>query len=463
MLKTNYEEMYHALTNFFAPSQLLTGDAISRDYGHDEMESVFHLPDVLVFPTSTDEIAQVMRLANQYDVPVIARGAGTGLVGGCVAIEGGILLDLSKMNHILELDEENAVLVTEAGVMLKDIADYAQQHGYLYAPDPGEKTATIGGNISTNAGGMRAVKYGVTRNSVQALTVVTAKGDIVELGGKVVKNSSGFDLKDLFIGSEGTLGIVTTATLKLLPLPKFSTSLLVPFSNFSDAIANVPRILNSGITPTALEFFEADSIKYWEQFTNKSFPENGFAAYLLLTLDGQQQESVESAYETLAELCLDNNAADAFVLDNAELKKQVWSARDSFLEAIKNSTPKMDEVDAVVPRSAIAEFISFTHQYAKDNQIRIPGFGHAGDGNLHLYICKDNYSETDWQEKLAATFDALYQKATELKGKISGEHGIGFAKKHYLATSSSVAELELMRTVKSAIDPNNILNPQKVI
>jgi len=460
---TDYQTIYQQLGKSFDNQSLLFGDQINPDFGHDEMESFQHLPDIVVRPKTTQEVAVVMQLANQYQIPVTARGTGTGLVGGCVPMEGGILIDLSAMNQILELDANNLTLTTEAGVMLKDVATYAEDQGFLYAPDPGEKTASIGGNIATNAGGMRAVKYGVTRESVRALTVVTPQGDILKLGGKVVKTSSGLDLKDLFIGSEGILGIITEATLRIRPLPKANTSLMVPFDDFKAALGTVPKILQSGIQPTAVEFFEADSVKCWENFASQEFPQSGAAAYLLLTFDEQSDEIIESDYEAIAELCLDNGASDAYVLDTDELKKAVWSARDAFLEAIKASTPDMDEADAVVPRSATAEFVQYTHDLAKKEKIRIPGFGHVGDGNLHLYICQDDYDDTTWKTKLSTVFNALYAKASALDGKVSGEHGIGYAKRNYLKDTTLDADLVAMRAVKTALDPNHILNPDKVI
>lgn len=451
------------LRQYFGTEALQSGSQINPDFGHDEMETVYHLPDILVRPGNTEEVAQIMRIADRYEVPVVARGGGTGLVGGAVAVEGGIMIDLAGMNKIIGIDVTNAMLSTQPGVLLKDVAAYARDHGFLYAPDPGEKTATIGGNISTNAGGMRAVKYGVTRNSVEALTVVTASGDIVNLGGIVSKNSSGFDLKDLIIGSEGTLGLVTEARLKLFPLPKYSSSLLIPFENYRAAISNVPRILSTGVRPTALEFFEGDSIALWENYTHESFPEKGHQAYLLLTFDGASQEAIEEAYEQVAELCLAHEAADVFVLDDEATAAQVWRARDSFLEAFKNSTPQMDEIDAVVPVGALADMVDFTHSYSEQSGIRIGGFGHAGNGNLHLYICRDDLSDEEWRNKLRLAFDALYGKACELQGKISGEHGIGYAKRDYLVATTQPQVLTMMRAVKRALDPKNILNPHKVI
>ncbi|VDG32019.1 dehydrogenase [Lactobacillus backii] [Lactiplantibacillus mudanjiangensis] len=461
-ITTTYQPIYQQLVSHLDPSLVLIGKQINTELGHDELNTFQHLPDLVVKPQSTEQVALVMRLATQYQVPVTARGAGTGLVGGCVPIEGGLLIDLTSMNQIIELDTENLTLTTQAGALLKDVAAYATNQGYLYAPDPGEKAATIGGNIATNAGGMRAVKYGTTRDSVRALTVVTAQGKILELGSKVVKNSSGLDLKDLFIGSEGVLGIITEATLQIRSLPKASASLLIPFDNFETALSAVPKILRSGTQPTAVEFFEADTIKCWEAFANQSFPQAGAAVYLLLTVDGQQSDVVTTDYEKIAELCLDQGAIDVYVLDTDVLKKQIWSARDAFLEAIKASTTTMDEADAVVPRSATTEFVAFTHQLAAEEHVRIPSFGHVGDGNLHLYICQDDYDDDTWKFKLTTIFKALYDKAIALNGKISGEHGIGYAKRPYLQAASSPAELAIMQAIKAALDPDSLLNPDKI-
>ena len=282
-------------------------------------------------------------------------------------------------------------------------------------------------------------------------------------GGKGVKNSSGYDLLDLVIGSEGTLGIITGATLRLLPLPTVSMSLLVPFETMDEALLAVPEIIKSKTEPTAIEYMSRETILFAEDFLSKKFPDDSHEAYLLLTFDGSDQKSVESSYEKVAELCLEMGAYDAYFVDTEERKKSVWSARGAFLEAIKASTDEMDECDVVVPRSRIADFIKFTHHCAKEVGLRIPSFGHAGDGNLHVYICRDGAPQDEWDLKLKKAFDLMYEKANELGGKVSGEHGIGFAKKEYLKASLTDAEIVLMQGIKKTFDPKNILNPDKVI
>ncbi|GAF40649.1 glycolate oxidase [Agrilactobacillus composti DSM 18527 = JCM 14202] len=463
MESTKQIDILALLKDVLPKEQLLSGDEISEDYGHDEMGTYFHLPDLVVKAKSTEDVSAVMKVAYAQNIPVVVRGAGTGLVGGSIAVKGGILIDLSGMNQIKELDEDNLTLTVDPGVLLMDIKSFTEEKGFFYPPDPGEKSATIGGNISTNAGGMRAIKYGVTRDFIRALTVVAPNGDVMHLGGKVVKNSSGYDLKDLVIGSEGTLGIVTEATLKLIMLPTVTTSLLIPFESFEGAIKNVPVILRSGIVPTAMEFFENNSVKFWEIFTNKVFPEDNHTAYLLLSFDGQTTEEVEGAYEKVAEICLDNGAEDVYVLDDDGQRDTVWTARGAFLEAIKNSTTEMEEADVVVPRSKIVDFIQFTHDTSKSEAIRIPGFGHVGDGNLHFYICRDDLDDQTWQAKLNTVFDAMYAEGRKLGGQVSGEHGIGMAKRKYLNLALEDSTLNMMRAIKKAVDPNNILNPEKVI
>lgn len=442
--------------------RVFIGEKISEDYSHDELGGITNYPEVLVKVKTTEEISAIMSFANKRNIPVVVRGSGTGLVGAAVAVEGGIMMETTMMNRILELDEENLVITVEPGVLLMELAEYVEAHGFLYPPDPGEKSATIGGNISTNAGGMRAVKYGVTRDYVRGLTVVLTTGEIVEFGGKVVKNSSGYNLKEIIIGSEGTLGIITKVILKLLPLPTISVSLLVPFATMQDALDIVPEIIKSKAIPTAIEYFCRETILLSEDYLGKKFPDTKNDAYILLTFDGCESALVEREYANVADLCLEKGALNVYVVDTEERKKSVWSARGAFLEAIKASTSEMDECDVVVPRSRIAEFIRYTHQISKDLNIRIPSFGHAGDGNLHIYVCRDELDNNSWIEILNTAFKLMYSKAKELGGLVSGEHGIGFAKRRYMQEQYGETHMRLMKGIKAVFDPNNILNPQKV-
>ena len=454
---------FEALQKICGSDRVIAREDIGEDYSHDELSGTRNYPDVLVKVTSAKEVSEIMKYASANNIPVTPRGSGTGLVGGSVAISGGIMIDLTMMNHFLELDEENMTLTLEPGVLLMEVGKYVESAGLFYPPDPGEKTATIGGNINTNAGGMRAVKYGVTRDYVRGLEVVLPNGEIIQLGGKVVKNSSGYSLKDLIVGSEGTLGIVTKAILRLLPLPKHKISLLVPFPDLPSAIKAVPEIIRASSIPTAVEFMEREVILAAEEFLARKFPDNTSDAYLLLTYDGASKEEVDLAWQEAADICLECGAIDVFISNTQERNESIWAARGAFLEAIKASTTEMDECDVVVPRRNVADFVLFSHELQNKHDIRIRSFGHAGDGNLHIYILRDNLDDEAWERKLAAVFDDLYSKAEKLGGKVSGEHGIGYAKKPYLDSSLSAEEKQLMAGIKSVFDPNNILNPGKLL
>lgn len=464
MYKKIISEDIKNLKKLIAEDRVIEYDETYEEYSKDELGTVAVAPEVIIKVINAQEVAKIMKYANENLIPVTVRGSGTGLVGACVPIHKGILLDMTLMNKIIELDEENLSLVVEPGVLLMDIYECIEPKGYFYAPDPGEKTATIGGNIATNAGGMRAVKYGVTRDWVRALEVVLPNGEIVEFGRNVVKDTTGYSLKNLVIGSEGTLAIITKATLKLVSLPNKVISLLVPFDSLEKAIEQVPKVLQSNTDPTAVEFFSRDTIKFAEDFLGKSFPESENSAYILLTFDGANDEELEAKYKKAADLCLNElGAEDVLIVDTDERKEDVWNARGAFLEAIKASTTEMDECDVVVPRAEVSNFIKYTFELSKKYNIRIPSFGHAGDGNLHIYICKDDLPQEEWDTKLEKVFDDLYSKAKEVKGLVSGEHGIGFAKKKYLVDILGDTQVSLMIGIKKVFDPNNILNPGKII
>lgn len=445
------------------PDRTYFGEGIHDDFSHDEMvEYGKYAPEVVVEAISATEVSAVMQYACQHNLPVTPRGSGTGLCGGAVSINGGIILSLAKMDRILEIDEENMTVTTEPGVLLMDLAKTVADRDLLYPPDPGEKSATIGGNVMTNAGGMRAVKYGVTRDYVRGMEVVLPNGEVIEVGGKVAKNSSGYSLKDLIIGSEGTLGIITKLTLKLIPLPKRTVSLLVPFNDLEACIDTVPKIIKAKAVPTAVEFMEKEVIEAAEEYLGKHFPDKSADAYLLLTFDGNSTAEVERQLDQAAQICLDAGAIDVFISDTDERQESIWSARGAFLEAIKSSTPAMDECDVVVPRNQVARFVKFVKELERTHKIRIRSFGHAGDGNLHVYVCKDDLSDLEWKQRLDPVMQAMYDKAIELKGQVSGEHGIGHAKVEFLRKSVGKTQMNLMKGIKQAFDPQNILNPGKV-
>jgi glycolate oxidase len=404
-----------------------------------------------------------MRYASREGLAVVVRGSGTGLVGGAVAVDGGIMLVTTAMNRILELDEKNMCVTVEPGVLLTDLAAFCESRGFFYPPDPGEKTATIGGNIAANAGGMRAIKYGVTRDYVLGLEIVLANGEVLNTGGKVVKNSSGYSIQDIIIGSEGTLAVVTKAILKLLPVPAASMSMLAPFASIDSAIEAVPRLLGGNFAFTALEFMERETIMYAEEFLGKKFLDAKHPAYLLLSLDGDDEDIVLNACSGACDACLAAGAEDVYLVDTEERKNAVWAARGAFLEAIKASAGEIDECDVVVPRAGVADFIKYTHELARQTGLRLPSFGHAGDGNLHVYLCRDGLPQEEFRSRCKRTFDLLYEKAAQMGGLVSGEHGIGYAKRTYLARQHGDTYMALLRGIKQVFDPQGILNPHKVV
>ena len=441
---------------------VIAGGPLLEDYTHDEMAAVRSYPDGVVFPKDTEQVSRVMQFASSRHIAVTPRGAGTGLCGGAVPVEGGIVLCLSRMSAILEIDRENLTATVESGVMLMSIHQAVEAQGFLYAPDPGEKTATIGGNVNTNAGGMRAIKYGVTRDNIRGLEVVMPSGEVLEMGGKHAKNSTGYSLMSSFIGSEGTLGIVTRATLKLFPLPRQTLSLLVPFNSLGDAIRTVPRILATGILPQSIEFAEKGVIEASERYLGKRFPHASAPSYLLLRVDGNSPAEVSSAMDLVGDACLTAGAVDVLIADSPERQSAIWDGRAAFLAALKSGN-EVDECDVVLPRNRIAELVEYTKEVSGAVGVRIESFGHAGDGNLHIYVLRDGMSTGDWERKLPKAMDLLYEKGDALGGLVSGEHGIGLAKRKYMARNLSGGELALMSRLKKTFDPEGILNPGKVV
>ncbi|MBQ6314864.1 MAG: FAD-binding oxidoreductase [Mogibacterium sp.] len=445
-----------------------TGEDISPDYARDEMPIYgTRMPDLAVQPRSTEEVAAVMKICYENNIPVTPRGAGTGLAGGAVPLLGGVLLDISKMNRIISYDLENFVVNIEAGVLLADLAADCLTRGMLYPPDPGEKFACVGGNVATNAGGMRAVKYGTTRDYVRAMTVVLPNGEITHMGATVSKTSSGYSLMNLMIGSEGTLGIITELTLKIIPAPKAMASLIIPFRDLKTALATVPKFRMNHMDPQAIEFMEREIVMLSERYVGKAvFPQelNGepINAYLLITLDGTSVEEVDQLIEQAAGIALDCGAMDVLIADTSNRIKDAWAARSSFLEAIMEETKLLDECDVVVPVNKIADYLEFVNEQGKKCGLEIKTFGHAGDGNLHIYQCSNDLEEEEFKRRVDEFFDIIYREATRCGGLVSGEHGIGSGKIKYLVDSVGETNMELMLGIKKVFDPKMILNPGKV-
>lgn len=450
--------------------KVFTADQINEDFSHDEMPIYgSYQPDVLVAAKSTEDVSKILKLCNEYKIPVLARGAGSGLVGSGVAINGGVMIDMQGMNKILEYDLDNLVVRVQPGVYLHDLAEDCLTKGYMYPPDPGEKFATLGGNVATNAGGMRAVKYGTTRDYVRGMKVVLPTGEVTDFGAVISKSSTGYSLKDLMIGSEGTLGIITELTLKIVPAPKTTISLIVPFENLNDCIGTVPKIFQANLHPQAIEFMERKIVLASEKYIGKeTFPKNiegtDANAYLLVTFDGDDEEEIYELMERAAEVLTENGAIDVLVADTPAQLKEAWAARSSFLEAIESQYELLDECDVVVPITKIPEYVEFVNKEAEGYMFDVQSFGHAGDGNLHIYTLSNEADKLDqFKDEVNEFMYVIYKKAYDLGGKLSGEHGVGAGKLKYLKDFEGDINTDLMRGIKRVFDPNMILNPDKVI
>ena len=448
--------------------RVIVGSDVNPDYARDEMPIYgTRMPDVSIDVLTTEEISAIMKLCYENNVPVTCRGAGTGLVGACTPMAGGVVLCTMRMKQILGYDEDNFVVRVQPGVLLNDLAEDALTRGLLYPPDPGEKFATLGGNVATNAGGMRAVKYGATRDYVRAMTVVLPTGEVVRMGASVSKPSSGYSLMNLMIGSEGTLGIITELTLKLIPAPKYAASLICPFEDLRTCISAVPMFKKAHMNPQAIEFFEKEILVSSEEYLGKSvFPRSicgtEIGAYLLVTFDANSQEELDKLIEQGAELVVEADALDVLVADTPAKFKDAWAARSSFLEGIEEQTTLLDECDVVVPVSKIPEFVDYIKEIDGEFDFDIKSFGHAGDGNLHVYTCSNDMERDEFVRQVDQFMRKIYARATELGGLISGEHGIGMGKVDYLAESVGPVNMRLMEGVKRVFDPKMILNPGKV-
>lgn len=463
MYKRVDEGIVDALRRIAGKEAVLAETERMEPYGHDEVIGLQASPEVVIRATSARQISEIFKLAAKENVPVTPRGAGYGLSGGAVPVLGGIVVSLEKMNRILEIDKRNLMVVVEPGVIVGDLHRAVEAEGLFYPPDPASlDSCMIGGNIAECAGGPRAVKYGVTKDYVCGLEVVLASGDIITLGGKLVKNVTGYNLIGLLVGSEGTLGVVTRIILRLLPLPKIQTDLLVPFDDFQAAADTVSDIISHRILPTTIEFMEQDSLLAVERLLQKEVPYRDAAAQLLIQLDGNRDEAVEADFELVGEICLKHGARDVLVARDRPAQDRLWEARRKIIEALKNESPINHMEDVVVPRSEIGPLLKGTKEIARRNEIRIVSFGHAGDGNVHVNILKDEIPSNRWEAVLPVVQESIYRLSLSLGGMITGEHGIGVIRRRYLPLALDDIQIDLMRRIRKVFDPGYILNPGKI-
>lgn len=439
--------------------ELLTDKEKLEKYARDETPGdYFFLPDAAFLPTETDSISRLLEINKNTRMPIIPRGGGTSRTAGSLAINGGIVLSMEKMNKIIDFDEKNCILEVQPGVITEEINKFLEPEGFFFPPDPASiDSCSIGGNVATNAGGARCLSYGLTRNYIRGCEVIFPDGSKEFLGGKLKKNATGYSLLNLLIGSEGTLGVITRIFLEATPLPPYTATLVAPFKSLEDAALSAFNILSSGFIPSAFELIDEDAVRATITNLDKKIPMAEEGTLLIAELLESSERELEKKFELIGNKFLENNAMDVFVAEENHQQEKIWDFRRSISEALDLSGTIIPE-DVSLPRSNIPKFIPEIKKLEKEFNTKIFTFGHIGDGNLHVNILKNK----EWKDNGKEIIDNLFKKLNTFGGKISGEHGIGFTKKKYLKYSRTEKEINLMKKIKTEFDPSNILNPGKI-
>lgn len=432
-------------------------------YSHDETEDLRFPPEVVLKPSSPEEISSILSYCNERSIPVTPRGAGTGLSGGALPVFGGVILSSEKLNRILFIDERNHQVTVEPGVITQVLQDAVREKGLFYPPDPASKgSCFIGGNISENSGGPKAVKYGVVKDYVLNLEMVLPDGEIIWTGANVLKNATGYNLTQLVVGSEGTLGVVTKIVLRLIPHPQHDLLMLVPFKSATQACEAVNAVFQAGIIPSAMEFMERDAIDWAMRFveTNVEVADD-VEAHLLIEVDGNDEEVLMKQMEKITDILQQFSIGEILFADTSDQKASLWKLRRSVAEAVKRNSVYKEE-DTVVPRAELPALLSGVKSIGKKYGFKSVCYGHVGDGNLHVNVIKGDLSDEDWTEKLPQGIREIFQLCVKLGGTLSGEHGIGWVQKPYMDIAFNATQMKLMQQIKNVFDPNGILNPGKI-
>ncbi|NWK55779.1 FAD-binding protein [Verrucomicrobiaceae bacterium N1E253] len=449
------------LSSFLPTDQVSTAEDVLDAHASDKWHASA-LPDVVVFAHTTEDVAKTVAFAHQHGIPVYTRAAGTGHIAGCVPVHGGILISTEPMNEILEISPSDGTAVVQPGVITGELQQAVREHGWYYPPDPASlKECTLGGNVATNAGGPRCLKYGVTKQYILGLTVVLADGQVLKTGGRCHKNSTGFDLTSLMVGSEGMLGIITEITVRLIPHPQTRAMLGASFPDFAAAAAAVQAILDAGTLPSALEITDGFTMNAARDYLGADKLPPG-DAYLMIEIDGNT-ETVARELPTLRDFLLEHQALRIDEAPNEDACERIWQLRRDFSYSLKHTgLTKLNE-DIVVPRSKLVALVEFAEQLQQDTGIPVACFGHAGDGNIHTNIMVADYDDPEIKAKADAALDRLFTWVIENDGVISGEHGIGLAKKPWITQALGETSMEVHRQIKQTLDPKNILNPGKFL
>ena len=458
------DELLHSFSRIVGEKYVIQDEEMLDKYAHDETEQLYFLPAIALLPRSTSEISAILKLCHQHRIPVTPRGAGTGLSGGALPQLGGLVISTERMNSILDIDEKNLQVTTEPGVITEVLQNAVKEKGLFYPPDPASRgSCFIGGNIAENSGGPKAVKYGVVKDYVLNLEIVLATGEVMWTGANVLKNSTGYNLTQLIIGSEGTLAMVTKIVLRLIPLPKYDLLMLVPFHTLESAGEAVSAIFRAGFTPSALELVEIDALRITSRFINShSLPlGHDVVAHLLIEVDGNHPETLLREMEEIAGLMENFHAGEIYFADDEQQKAELWKLRKRVAEAVKYDGYTIEE-DTVVPRASLPALISGVKKLGLQYGFHAVCYGHAGDGNLHIRIKKEGTLNSQEDPELIRGLRALFELVHDLKGTISGEHGIGLVQKDYMDIVFSEVQFRLMKQIKTVFDPHHILNAGKI-
>ena len=435
-----------------------------REYGHDETEDFVFEPHIVLLPATTNEVSQIMQYCFAQNIPVTPRGGGSGLAGGALPLMGGALLSLSRMNKIISIDERNLQVITEPGVVTEILQNAVREKGLFYPPDPSSRGLSyIGGNVSTNAGGPKAVKYGVVKDYVLNLEVVLPNGEIIWTGANTLKNSTGYNLTQLFVGSEGTLGVITKIVLRLIPHPPFNLLLLIPFFSAEKACQAVSAIFHAGITPSGMEFMEREAIDWAVSYLGdvNLFIKNDVQAHLLVEVDGHNLDVLMQDCEKIAEIVQPFDCDDILFADNDTQKADLWRLRRNVAHAVKQNSIYKEE-DTVVPRAELSTLLSGIKIIGNKYGFKSVCYGHAGDGNLHVNILKGELSQKAWDTEITKGIREIFTLVKSLNGTLSGEHGIGYVQRPYMDIIFSPTEIAIQKSIKKVFDPTNIMNPHKI-
>jgi len=457
------DEIINEIKTVIPENRLVSDFVAFRQYTHDETEDLIFTPELVALPISVEEVSGLVKICAKYSIPITPRGAGTGVSGAALATKGGLMISMEKMDKIVEIDEQNLQATVEAGVITENLIQAAAEKNFLYPVDPASKgSCFIGGNVAHGSGGARVVKYGTIREYILNLQVVLASGEIIWTGANTLKNSSGYSLTQLFIGSEGTLGIIYQVVVKLLPLPQRDLLLLASFKSNEDACQAVGAIFRAGIVPSSLEYMERKAFEWVIAFEDVNFTlaENA-QAFLLIELDGNHIAELQAAAEQVYAVLEENQSFDVLLADTADQKEKLWSLRRKMIVSIRSHSI-FKEVDTVVPRASLPELITGIRRIAKDFGFEVLCFGHAGDGNLHTNIIKGEMSDEDWNFNLKNGIRKIFELTISLGGTVSGEHGIGHIQREYLPIKYSETHIHLMKSIKQVFDPKGILNPEKI-